>query len=82
MALTKQIAVDRITVLADGRMRVREVTYILENGQKIAQTRHPKVIDVGDDVSGEPQLVRDVAKNMHTPARKAARDAAKAELDT
>jgi hypothetical protein len=73
MALEKQVVVDRVEVLEDGRMQVRTATRIVEDGEIISQSFHRKVIDVGDDVSGEDQLVQDVAQNMHTPARVAAR---------
>ena len=78
MALTKEIVVDLIEVREDGQMQVREATRVLEDGVILSSSFHRKVIDVGDDVTNEPDLVRDVAQNMHTADRKAKRDAAKA----
>lgn len=78
MALTKETVTDLIEVLEDGRMQVRTATRVLEDGVVLSQSFHRHVVDVGDDVSGESQLVQDVAQNMHTSDRKAARDAEKA----
>ena len=78
MALTKEIVVDLIEVREDGQMQVREATRVLEDGVILSSSFHRKVIDVGDDVTNEPDLVRDVAQNLHTADRKAKRDAAKA----
>ena len=71
--LTKEIITDKIEVLEDGQMQVRTATRILENGVVLSQSFHRKVVDVGDDVTSEDQLIQDVAKDMHTPARIAAR---------
>ncbi len=73
MTITKEEIVDKIEVLEDGQMQVRTVTRYIEDGAPVSQTFHRKVIDVGDDVSDEDQLVKDVAKNLHTTARIAAR---------
>ena len=79
MAITKEEVVDRVEVLEDGRLQVRTAVRVIEDGEIIAQTFRRKVIDVGDDVSGEDQLVQDVAQNLHTPERKQSRDDAKEE---
>jgi hypothetical protein len=79
MALTKEVVTDRVEVLEDGRMQVRTATRILEDGEIISESFHRHTIDVGDDVSGESQLVKDVAQNMHTEARINERASAKAK---
>ncbi len=76
MAIIKQTVVDKIEVLEDGQMQIREAVRIIEDGELLSTSYARRVIDVGDDVSGEEQLVQDVASNMHTPARIAARQAA------
>lgn len=61
-------------VKPDGVIEVLTKTWILRDGERISSTNHRHVVDVGDDVSGEDQLIQDVAQNMHTPERKAKRD--------
>lgn len=77
MALTKEKE-HQVTVLPDGQLQVREATIILEDGKEISRTFHRKVIDVGDDVTDEPKLVKEIAGSVHTAQRVAARASAKA----
>lgn len=76
MALTKETET-QTTVLSDGQLEVRIATIVMEDNKEISRTYHRKVIDVGDDVSTEPEIVRDIAMGVHTAERKAARDVAK-----
>ena len=75
MALTKETVTDA-SVLADGQLQVRTATIIMEDGVELSKSYHRKVIDVGDDTTGEDQMVIDIAASVHTPARIAARAAA------
>jgi len=68
MPLSKKIQ-NQITVLPDGQLECRETTIIMDNGKELSRSYHRKVIDVGDDVSGECQLVKDTASNLHTQTR-------------
>ena len=81
MALTKETET-QTTVLPDGQLQVRTATIIMEDGVELSKSYHRKVIDVGEDVTGEDQIVQDIASNMHTPARIAARAAAKANANS
>ena len=74
MPLTKVISHD-CQVLEDGQIQVREITRVMEDGVELSKTFHRHVVDVGDDTTGESELVRDVAQNLHTPARIARRNA-------
>ena len=76
MALTKEITYDG-QFLEDGQIQVRQITRIMEDGVELSKAYHRHVVDVGDDVTNESQIVKDVAQNLHTPARKTARDAAR-----
>ena len=71
--LTKEIITDKIEVLEDGQMQIRTATRVLEDGVVLSQSYHRKVLEVGADTTNEDQLVKDVAKDMHTPERIAAR---------
>ena len=75
--LTEKITHDA-QVLEDGQIQMREITRIFRDGIEISKFYHRKVIDVGDDVSGEPEMVRQIASAIHTPDRVDAREAAKA----
>ena len=59
--------------LEDGQIQVRRIRRTFENGEQISKKYHRHVVDVGDDVSNESQIVKDVAKGLHTPQRIAAR---------
>ena len=72
--ITKQITY-KGGFLEDGQIQVCEVACIMEDGVEISKSYHRHVVDVGDDVSGEPEIVQQVASAIHTPARKAARQA-------
>ncbi len=64
--------------LEDGQIQVKTITRIMEDGVEISKSFHRHVVDVGDDVSGESQMVQDVANSLHTPERLAARTVVKA----
>ena len=63
MAITKQITHDG-SFLEDGQIQVREITRIMEDGVEIGKTYHRHVVDVGDDITNESQIVKDVATNL------------------
>ena len=60
-------------VKPDGQIEVLTKTWILRDGVRISSTNQRHVVEVGADVSAEDQLIKDVAQNMHTPARISAR---------
>lgn len=78
MALTKEYKTTT-TVLPDGQLHIKTLTLILEDGVVISSSNHRKVLDVGDDASGEDQIVQDIATKLHTPARMSARASVKAQ---
>jgi len=68
MALTKEIAVDQITVTENGIVLVREVTRIMEDGKELSKTYHRSSFAPASDVSGQPQNVQDICKAAWTPS--------------
>jgi hypothetical protein len=60
MALTKEIAVDQITVTENGIVLVREVTRIMEDGNEISKQYHRTSFPPSSDVSAQPQNVQDI----------------------
>ena len=77
MALTEREE-QQVTVLPDGQMEVRTATIIMRDGEDISKTYHRHIVDIGDNLVPESQLVRDIAAGtLHSPERKIARDAVK-----
>ena len=60
MTLTKEIAVDQITVTENGIVLVREVTRIMEDGNEISKQYHRSSFVPASDVSAQPQNVQDI----------------------
>jgi hypothetical protein len=60
MAITKEIAVDQITVTETGTVLVREVTRIMEDGNEISKQYHRTSFEKNADVSAQPQNVQDI----------------------
>lgn len=78
--LTKELET-QVTVLGDGQLQQLVITIIKEDGKELSRSYHRKVIDVGDDVSGEDNLTKDIAKSVHTQARINARAQSKANAN-
>ena len=66
MALTKEIAVDQITVTENGIVLVREVTRIMEDGKELSKTYHRASFAPESDVSAQPQNVQDICNIVWT----------------
>ena len=66
MALTKETAVDQITVTENGIVLVRETTTIKEDGVEISKKYHRTSFVPGDDVSGQPANVQAICKAAWT----------------
>jgi len=66
MALTKEIAVDQITVTEHGIVLVREVTRIMEDGNEISKQYHRSSFAPASDVSAQPQNVQDICNVVWT----------------
>jgi hypothetical protein len=60
MAITKEIAVDQITVTENGTVLVREVTRIMEDGNELSKQYHRTSFEKNADVSAQPQNVQDI----------------------
>jgi DNA-binding transcriptional LysR family regulator len=57
MAITKETAVDQITVTENGIVLYREATRIMEDGQQLSQTYHRTSLTPGQDLTGQPANV-------------------------
>jgi hypothetical protein len=67
MSLDKQIKIDRIEVIENGVVQVRQATIITEDGKQISRTYHRWIIAPGEDYSAQEQQVQDICKVTHTP---------------
>ena len=78
MALTEQKVIDKIEVVENGTLQVREATRILKDGDQIAQTYHRWSFAPGSDISEMPANVQAIAAAAWTPAVIAAYEAQQA----
>lgn len=67
MALTKQTKIDRIEVVENGIVQVRQATIITDNDNEVSRTFHRWCIAPGEDYSTQEQQVQDICKVTHTP---------------
>ena len=75
MALTEQKVIDKIEIVENGTLQVREATRILKDGNQIAQTYHRWGFAPGSDISEMPANVQAIAAAAWTPAVIAAYEA-------
>ena len=76
-AITEETVIDKIEILRDGQIQIREATIIYRDGVEIAKTYQRHCLDVGEDISKEDKKVKDIANVVWTPEVRAARVAEK-----
>jgi hypothetical protein len=67
MALSKETAVDQITVTENGIILYREATRIMEDGNQLSQTYHRTSLTPGQDLSDQPDNVAAICNVVWTP---------------
>ena len=67
MTLSKETAIDQITVTENGVVLFREVTRILEDGVQLSQTFHRSSLAPASDLTGIPDNVVAVCNVAWTP---------------
>lgn len=80
MAITKQTAVDQITVCENGIVLYREATRVVEDGNEIAKTFHRTSLTPGQDLTGQPANVVAICNAAWTSEVVAAYQAAQSNL--
>ena len=65
--LSKQIVIDKIEVLADEQLQIRERTSIMEDGVELSSSFRRWVCSPGDDVTAQDARVQAVAAALWTP---------------
>jgi hypothetical protein len=78
MALTKEVAVDQITVTENGIVLYREATRIMEDGKQLSQTYHRTSLTPGQDITAQPANVQAICNAAWTPEVIAAYEAQQA----
>jgi hypothetical protein len=67
MSLDKQTKIDKIEIVENGTVQVREATIITDNETQVSRTFHRWCIAPGEDYSTQEQQVQDICKVSHTP---------------
>ena len=67
MALTKETAVDQITITENGIVLYRETTRIMEDGTQLSQTYHRTSLAPEQDLTGVPANVVAICNVVWTP---------------
>jgi hypothetical protein len=66
MAIEKQTIVDKIEVIENGSVQVRNATRIVEEGNVISSSYHRHVVAPGQDYSQEDARVQAICAAAHT----------------
>ena len=75
MSLSKEINIDKIEIVENGTVQVRQVTKIIEDGNELSKSFHRWSIAPGQDYSDQPDNVKAICAVAHTPAVIAAYEA-------
>ena len=67
MAITKETAIDQITVTENGIILYREATRIMEDGTELTKTYHRTSLVPGQDILNEPSNVVAICMVVWTP---------------
>ena len=67
MALEKQISIDKIEVVENGAVQVRQITRIVEDGTELSASYHRWTLTPGQNVSDQESKVQAVCNAVWTP---------------
>jgi hypothetical protein len=79
MALTEKVNIDRIELVNNWTIQVRQATVIEKDGVQVARSFHRWVLTPDMDISGQEQKVQDICNVAWTDEVKANFEAFKAE---
>ena len=65
--ITKETAIDQITVNENGVILYREATRIIEDGTELVKTYHRSSLTPGQDLAGVPEKVAAICNTAWTP---------------
>jgi hypothetical protein len=66
MALTEKIEIDRIEVVNDWNIQVRQATTIEKDGVFVSKTFHRWVLNPDSDITNQEQKVQDICNTAWT----------------
>ena len=66
MSLSKEVVIDKIEVVENGIVQVRQVTRIMEDGQQLSSSYHRWTLTPGQDVSDQDPRVQAIAQATWT----------------
>jgi hypothetical protein len=67
MSLTKEVVIDKVEVVENGIVQVRQVTRIMEDGNQLSSSYHRWTLTPGQDVSDQESKVQAVCNAVWTP---------------
>ncbi len=79
MALTEKIEIDRIEVVNDWNIQVRQATLIERDGVLVSKTFHRWVLNPDSDITNQEQKVKDICNTAWTPEVRSAYEQFKIE---
>ena len=79
MALTEKIEIDRIEVVKDWNIQVRQATIIERDGVFVSRTFHRWVLNPDSDITNQEQKVKDICNTSWTTEVRSAYEAFKIE---
>lgn len=66
MSLTKETTIDKIEIVENGVVQVRQVTRILEDGQQLSQSYHRWTLFPGQDITDQEANVQAICNAAWT----------------
>jgi len=66
MALTKEVGIDKIEVLENGCIQVRQITRVIEDGTELSSSYHRWALNPGDVLTGQDPKVVAIANATWT----------------
>lgn len=79
MALTEKIEIDKIEVVGNWNIQVRQATTIERDGVFVSKTFHRWVLNPDSDITNQEQKVKDICNAAWTPEVRSAFEAFKIE---
>lgn len=65
--INKEVVIDKIEVLENNAVSIRQATKIIENGQEISRSYHRSSFAPGQDISGQDARVQAICNAVWTP---------------
>ena len=79
MALTEKTEIDKIEIVGNWNIQVRQATIIERDGEFVSRTFHRWVLTPDSDISNQEQKVQDICNAAWTPEVRQAYETFKAE---